>query len=160
MTKTTKTIQTATNKELSAGFAEITETTKMTKTTGIQGANQRFPKPQVSEYPSKQSIKQENARGMSEVRRGTSSIHFHCPVPRSSSLTHIGAYASWFLSPILKFRSVTIRGAQPSARLSEEICLREGFLEASAGVSSRVLQGSAGCGRGPRDFPRVVTLCV
>ena len=26
-----------------------------------------------------------NARGTSEVRRGTSSIHFHCPVPRSSS---------------------------------------------------------------------------
>ena len=32
--------------------------------------------------------KQGNARGASEVRRGTSSIHFHCPVPRSSS--HIG----------------------------------------------------------------------
>ena len=32
--------------------------------------------------------KQGNARGTSEVRRGTSSIHFHCPVPRSSS--HIG----------------------------------------------------------------------
>ena len=29
-----------------------------------------------------------NARGASEVRRATSSIHFHCPVPRSSS--HIG----------------------------------------------------------------------
>ena len=38
--KTTKTTQTATNKELSAGFAEITE---MTKTTGIQGANHGFP---------------------------------------------------------------------------------------------------------------------
>ena len=36
----------------------------------------------------KQSRKQGNARGMSEVRRGTSSIHLHCPVPRSSS--HIG----------------------------------------------------------------------
>ena len=32
--------------------------------------------------------KQGNARGTSEVRRGTSSNHFHCPVPRSSS--HIG----------------------------------------------------------------------
>ena len=32
--------------------------------------------------------KQGNARGTGEVRRGTSSIHFHCPVPRSSS--HIG----------------------------------------------------------------------
>ena len=47
-TKTTKTTQTATDKELSAGFAEkITETTKMTKTTRIQGANHRFPKPRV-----------------------------------------------------------------------------------------------------------------
>ena len=34
----------ATNKELSAGFAEITE---MTKTTRIQGANHGFPKPRV-----------------------------------------------------------------------------------------------------------------
>ena len=32
--------------------------------------------------------KQGNARGASEVRRGTSSIHVHCPVPQSSS--HIG----------------------------------------------------------------------
>ena len=28
-----------------------------------------------------QSTKRGNARGTSEVRRGTSSIHFHCPVP-------------------------------------------------------------------------------
>ena len=53
ITRTTKTTQTATNKEPSAGFAEITETTKMTKTTGIQGANHRFPKPQVLEIPDK-----------------------------------------------------------------------------------------------------------
>ena len=39
--------QTATNKELSAGFAEIMETTEMTKTTGIQGANHGFPKQRV-----------------------------------------------------------------------------------------------------------------
>ena len=49
---------------------------------------------------------------------------------------------------ILKFRRVTIRGAQPSARLSEEICLSEG----SAGVSPRALrglsEGSAGSLRG------------
>ena len=32
--------------------------------------------------------KQGNARGTGEVRRGTSSIHFHFPAPRSSS--HIG----------------------------------------------------------------------
>ena len=31
--------------------------------------------------PIKRSTKQGNARGTSEVRRGTSSNHFHCPVP-------------------------------------------------------------------------------
>ena len=36
------------------------------------------------------------------------------------------------------FRRVTIGRAQPSARLSEEICLSEG----SAGVSQRALRGS------------------
>ena len=51
---------------------------------------------------------------------------------------------------VQKFRRVTIRGAQPSARLSEEICLSKG----SAGVSPRVLWGSAGFCGGPRDFPR------
>ena len=55
---------------------------------------------------------------------------------------------------VLKFRRVTIRGAQPSARLSEEICLSEG----SAGVSPRALrglsEGSAGLCGGPREFPR------
>ena len=43
--------------------------------------------PSVS-TPIKKSTKQGDARGASEVRRGTSSNHFHCPVPRSSS--HIG----------------------------------------------------------------------
>ena len=38
----------------------------------------------------------------------------------------------------LKFWRVTIRGAQPSARLSEETCLSEG----SAGVSQKALWGS------------------
>ena len=53
---------------------------------------------------------------------------------------------------LLKFRRVTIRGAQPSARLSQEICLFEG----STGVSPSVLRGSAGFCGGPRDFsPRV-----
>ena len=41
ITITTNTIQTATNKELSAGLAEITATTE------IRGANQGFPKHQV-----------------------------------------------------------------------------------------------------------------
>ena len=65
-----------------------------------------------------------------------------------------------------KFRRVTIRGAQPSARLSEEICFSEG----SAGVSQRALrglsEGSAGSLRGSagvrgifRGFSGVVTLC-
>ena len=31
------------DKEFNAGFAEVTATTKMTKTTGIQGANHGFP---------------------------------------------------------------------------------------------------------------------
>ena len=60
---------------------------------------------------------------------------------------------------LLKFRRVTIRGAQPSARLSEEICLSEG----SAGVSPRaprgLSEGSAGSLRGSAGvrgiFPRV-----
>ena len=67
---------------------------------------------------------------------------------------------------LLKFRRVTIQVAQPSARLSEEICLSEGsagslrgfcggLSEGSAGVSPRVLRGSAGFCGGPRDFPRV-----
>ena len=47
MMKTTQTAQTATTKELSAGFTEITKTTEMTKTMGIHGANHGFPKPQV-----------------------------------------------------------------------------------------------------------------
>ena len=66
----------------------------------------------------------------------------------------------------LKFRRVTIRGAQPSARLSEEICLSEG----SAGVSERaprgLSEGSAGSLRGSAGFsegsggsdPMLVTL--
>ena len=45
-------------------------------------------RPSVSTPINKQSTKQGNARGTSEVRRGTSSNHFHCPVPRSSS--HFG----------------------------------------------------------------------
>ena len=49
--KTTKIIQTATNKELSAGFAEITETTKITKTTGIRVANHGFPQTTGIEIP-------------------------------------------------------------------------------------------------------------
>ena len=39
--------------------------------------------------------------------------------------------------PNSKVPGVTIRRAQPSARLSQEICLSEGF----AGVSQRALQG-------------------
>ena len=70
--------------------------------------------------------------------------------------------------PFLEFRRVTIRGAQPSARLSEEIYLSEG----SAGVSQRALRGlsegsagvSAGSLRGSVGFsevlPEVVTLCL
>ena len=59
---------------------------------------------------------------------------------------------------LLKFRRVTIRGAQPSARLSEEICLSglwgglsEGSTGALRGLSD---EGSAGLCGGPWDFPR------
>ena len=66
-----------------------------------------------------------------------------------------------------KFQRVTIRGAQPPARLSEEVCLSEG----SAGVSERaprgLSEGSAGSLRGSagvrgifQGFLGVVTLCL
>ena len=42
------------------------------------------------------------------------------------------------MQTLLKLQRVTIQGAQPSPRLSEEICLSE----VSAGVSPRVLRGS------------------
>ena len=68
---------------------------------------------------------------------------------------------------ILKFRRVTIRGAQPSARLSEEICLSEGSagvsqraLRGLSGVSPRVLRGSAGVRGIFQGFSGVVTLCL
>ena len=61
-----------------------------------------------------------------------------------------------------KFWRVTIRGAQPSARLSEEIASQRALrksLRGLCGVSPRVLrglsEGSAGFCGGPRDFPRV-----
>ena len=66
------------------------------------------------------------------------------------STTVLSNFAEISLSRImlLKFRRVTIRGAQPSARLSEEIGLSEG----SAGVSERaprgLSEGSAGSLRG------------
>ena len=47
---------------------------------------------------------------------------------------------------LLKFRRVTIQGARPSARLSEEICLAEGS-QGPLRVSSRVLRGL--CGASP-----------
>ena len=61
----------------------------------------------------------------------------------------------------LQFRRVTIRGAQPSARLSEEICLSEGSARVYQRALRGLFEGSAGslrgfCGAlgGPRDFPR------
>ena len=64
---------------------------------------------------------------------------------------------------ILKFRRVTIRGAQPSATLFEEICLSEGSA-GLCGVSLRVcagsLRGSAGVRGIFRGFSGVVTLCL
>ena len=51
ITKMTKTFQAATKKGLSAGLAEMAETTEMTRTTGIQGAKYRFPKNPGSKHP-------------------------------------------------------------------------------------------------------------
>ena len=57
-----------------------------------------------------------------------------------------------------------IRGAQPSARLSEEICLSEGsagvLSKGSAGSLRRALLGSAGVRGIFRGFSGVVTLCL
>ena len=52
----------------------------------------------------------------------------------------------------LKLRRVTIQGAQPSARLSEEICLSKG----SQGPLRGSLRGSAGH---PRGSPGVCGIC-
>ena len=58
-----------------------------------------------------------------------------------------------------KFRRVTIRGAQPSARLSVEIGLSEGSVGVSERAPRGLSEGSArslrGAGGGTRDFPRV-----
>ena len=81
------------------------------------------------------------------------------------------AYSPWKsllnLLLLLKFRRVTIRGAQPSARLSEEIYLSEGSagvsqraLRGLCGVSPRVLRGSAGVRGIFRGVSGVVTLCL
>ena len=60
--------------------------------------------------------------------------------------------------PSLKFQRVTIRGAQPSARLSEEICLSEGSAGSLRGLCGDLSEGSAGlCGvlRGSATFSGV-----
>ena len=57
---------------------------------------------------------------------------------------------------LLKFRRVTIRGAQPSARQRVLGDLCGVLFKDSAGSP----QGSAGVCGGPRDFPRVVTLSL
>ena len=88
--------------------------------------------------------------------------HFQLRIVVPDALCHSRNYCQ-----ILKFRRVTIRGAQPSVRLSEEICLSE----RSAGVSQRALrglsEGSAGSLQGFsgvrgifRGFSGVVTLCL
>ena len=87
--------------------------------------------------------------------RGPLASHDSNPYPNRNRITRYNA------------TKVTIRGAQPSARLSEEICLSEG----SAGVSQRaprgLSEGSAGSLRGSagvrgifRGFSGVVTLCL
>ena len=58
---------------------------------------------------------------------------------------------------VLKFRRVTIRGAQPSARLSEEICPSKGSAGSLRGLCGGSLWGVHGIVRG---FSGVVTLCL
>ena len=84
------------------------------------------------------------------VRLGTPLFSELVPERASQSRCHgIPSSTGGISEKNLKFRRVTIRGPQPSTRLSEEICLPEG----SAGVSQRPLRGSL---RGSaRDFPRV-----
>ena len=65
---------------------------------------------------------------------------------------------------LLKFRRVTIRGAQPSARLSElsqgSAGVSQRALRRLCGVSPGALRGSAGVRRIFRGFSGVVTLCL
>ena len=55
----------------------------------------------------------------------------------------------------LRFRRFTIQGAQPSARLSEEICLSEGSQGPLRGPLRGFCGVSAGLCGGPRKFPSV-----
>ena len=93
-------------------------------------------------------------------------LSHHCCMIIAQIVTNVWAFRVLVMF-IQKFRRVTIRGAQPSARLSEEVCLSEG----SAGVFQRALRGSFRglCGglRGSagvrgifRGFPGVVTRCL
>ena len=47
----------------------------------------------------KTMYKQGNARGTGKVRRGTSSIHFHCPVPPV-----VQSYWDWILPPRIRWK--------------------------------------------------------
>ena len=47
---------------------------------------------------SKQSTQQGDARGASEVRRGTSSIHFHCPAPIGNEKMRTNFFCTNFLN--------------------------------------------------------------
>ena len=88
------------------------------------------------DLPQHMSIK---ALFASKTFGGTSCATFRCPNCKIARFEIAERFAGSQPNS-LKCRRVTIRGAQPSARLSEEICLSEG----SAGVSPRVLQGLSG----------------
>ena len=75
--------------------------------------------PSVS-TPIKQSTKQGDARGASEVRHGTSSNHLHCPAPRSSS--YIG-HRFFALLVIVSVRMVSFSDKLQGERGHYEICL-------------------------------------
>ena len=75
----------------------------------------------------------------STIQQGNPSL-YHLKQIHANGVALYKTVCFFLPSRLLEFRRVTIRGAQPSARLSKEICLSEG----SARVSPRVLRGSAG----------------
>ena len=72
--------------------------------------------------------KQGNARGTSEVRRGSSPIPFHCPVPRSSG--HIG---DGFGGLTLGFHWLRVSLAADSARTIARVHMHAGTARKGTG---------------------------
>ena len=109
---------------------------------------------ELQTHPNLRSLRR--AKGAWILNAGVSQSVPKCPVlspfvlfSPDLSAGHFGTI--WETPSNLKLRRVTMRGAQPSARLSEEICFSEGstgvFPRALRGLSegsARSLRGSAG----------------